>query len=215
MNYFAHGCDFTNDPYFLAGTAVPDWLSVVDRKVRVRRRQAQEFVDHENPRIAALAAGIVQHHADDAWFHDSPAFNELCWQLTVLCRDALPPDAGFRPSFLGHILVEILLDAQLLAARPRCGENYYEALRQVDGRVVQEGVNHMASRPCERLQWLIPAFCQERFLFDYQDDGKLWYRLNQVLRRVRLPELPQSFCTALGEMRQCVAARWMELAPQR
>lgn len=215
MNYLAHGCDFTHNPYFLAGTAVPDWLSVVDRKVRVRRRQAEQYVGHDDPRIAALAAGIVQHHADDEWFHESAAFNELCWKLTVICRDALPPDAGFRPSFLGHILVEILLDAQLLAARPRCGEEYYDALRQVDGHVVQEGVNSMATRPCEQLHWLIPHFCRERFLFDYEDDGKLWYRLNQVLRRVRLPELPRSFCTALGEMRQCVAARWTELAPRR
>ena len=33
MNYFAHGVRFLEDPYFLAGTAVPDWLSVVDRRV--------------------------------------------------------------------------------------------------------------------------------------------------------------------------------------
>ena len=39
MNYFAHGHRFVDDPYFLAGTAVPDWLSVVDRKVRVRAAQ--------------------------------------------------------------------------------------------------------------------------------------------------------------------------------
>lgn len=215
MNYLAHGCDFTHDPYFLAGTAVPDWLSVVNRKMRVRNRQAAAFVEHDDPRIASLAAGIVQHHTDDAWFHESPTFNELCWQLTVRCRDALPPDAGFRPSFLGHILVEILLDAQLLAARPSCADEYYAALRRVDGAIVQEGVNHMAGRKCSRLQWLIPAFCEERFLFDYRDDGKLWFRLNQVLQRVRLPELPPSFCDALGEMRQCIAARWQELAPQR
>ena len=27
--------------------------------------------------IAAMAQGIVQHHHDDAWFHATPAFNEL------------------------------------------------------------------------------------------------------------------------------------------
>ena len=28
VNYFAHGLRFLNRPHFLAGTAVPDWLSV-------------------------------------------------------------------------------------------------------------------------------------------------------------------------------------------
>ena len=29
MNYFAHAIRFLDDPYFLSGTALPDWLSVV------------------------------------------------------------------------------------------------------------------------------------------------------------------------------------------
>ncbi len=36
MNYFAHGYRFIDDPYFMAGTALPDWLSVADRRVRIR-----------------------------------------------------------------------------------------------------------------------------------------------------------------------------------
>jgi hypothetical protein len=215
MNYFAHGCDFVHDPYFLAGTAVPDWLSVTDRKVRVRSHQAQTHLDHEDPRVAALAAGIMQHHADDAWFHDSAVFNELSWKLTVDFRNALPPDAGFRPSFLGHILVELLLDAELLARRGGCGEDYYQAVESIDAKLVQSAVNSMASRPALLLPVMIGGFCRERFLFDYADDGKLCFRLNQVLRRVNLPLLPESFCEALAAARVCVAQRWTELAPDR
>ena len=40
MNYFAHGYAFLDDPYFLAGTAVPDWLSVIDRRMRARSKLA-------------------------------------------------------------------------------------------------------------------------------------------------------------------------------
>ena len=43
MNYFAHGYAFVDDPWFLAGTAVPDWLNVSDRGVRVRERQAEPW----------------------------------------------------------------------------------------------------------------------------------------------------------------------------
>ncbi len=215
MNYFAHGCDFLHDPYFMAGTAVPDWLSVANRKVRVRSHQAASYLEHADPRVASLAAGIMQHHADDAWFHESAAFNELCWSLTVQFRDALPPDAGFRPSFLGHILVEILLDAELLSRRPACGEAYYQAMESIDETLVQQAVNSMAARPASMLPVMIRGFCRERFLFDYQDDGKLCFRLNQVLRRVNLPQLPASFRESLAVARTCVARRWQELAPQR
>ena len=65
MNYFAHGRHFIDDPYFLAGTAVPDWLSVADRRVRVRARQAEQHVASDDPRVSRIAAGIVQHCRDD------------------------------------------------------------------------------------------------------------------------------------------------------
>src|SRR5262245_50971039 len=40
MNYLAHGWRFVGQPYVLAGTAAPDWLSVIDRKIRLRLRTA-------------------------------------------------------------------------------------------------------------------------------------------------------------------------------
>ena len=60
MNYFAHGRPFVDDPYFLAGTAVPDWLNVVDRRVRVRSKQARLFVDSAD---AARGAAGRRHRA--------------------------------------------------------------------------------------------------------------------------------------------------------
>src|SRR4051795_212815 len=77
MNYLAHGWRFASEPYVLAGTAAPDWLSVIDRKVRLRSRTAATFISDADPVLAAIARGVVQHHADDAWFHATLAFNEL------------------------------------------------------------------------------------------------------------------------------------------
>jgi hypothetical protein len=190
---------------------VPDWLNVADRGVRVRSRHAAPFVADADPRVAALARGIVRHHADDAWFHETAAFHELCWRITVLARDALPGDEGFRPSFLGHILVEILLDAALIAEGPDRLDAYYRALEHVDGQAVEEGVNRMAPRSTQRLAALVPLFCQERFLWDYGEDGKLVFRLNQVMRRVKLPELPADFAGVLAAARPLVATRRRDL----
>jgi hypothetical protein len=211
MNYFAHGLPHLEDPYFLAGTAVPDWLNVADRGVRVRTRQAAPFVDHVEDALARLARGIVEHHRDDAWFHETPAFHELCWQLTSAVKQALPDDEGFRPSFLGHILVEILLDAELIRRQPERLQQYYQALGSIDGLTVQSAVNRMAARPTDRLALLVPLFCRERFLWDYLDDGKLLGRLNQVMRRVRLPLLPDALVDVFPSARKLVRARMSEL----
>jgi hypothetical protein len=211
MNYFAHGREFVDDPYFLAGTAVPDWLSVVDRKVRARRQGAAPLTEDADRRTAAIARGILQHHADDAWFHETRAFGELNWRFTAAVRDALAPDDSLRPSFLGHILVELLLDDALICRDPKRLEQYYLAMESVDGTVVEQVVNRIAARTADRLAEFIGLFCRARFLWDYADDGKLLMRLNQVMSRVGLPALPDAFQQVLPDAREQVGRRADEL----
>ncbi len=204
MNYFAHGLPFLDDPYFVAGTAVPDWLSVVDRKVRVRSRDARRFIEDDDQQVAAVARGIVQHHDDDGWFHTTEAFASLCWRFTARVRDVLGGDKGMRPSFLGHILVEILLDAVLIEEQPDMLDAYYLAMARVEPPRVGDAVNRMSARSADRLGEFVALFCQSRFLYDYTDDGKLCYRLNQVMRRVNLAPLPDEFQSILPETREDV-----------
>jgi hypothetical protein len=211
MNYLAHGWRFTDEPYVLAGTAAPDWLSVIDRKVRLRSRSAAAFVDDAGAVLAAVARGVVQHHRDDAWFHATPAFNEQSLAFAVEFRDALPGDEGFRPSFLGHIMVELLLDSALAEDEPRRLDNYYAALAALDPAATEQAISRLATRPVDRLATLIPRFINERFLYDYQDDGKLLTRLNHVMRRVGLPQLPPSLIELFPSMRRHVRERMNEL----
>lgn len=211
MNYFAHGRRFVGEPYFLAGTAVPDWLNVVARRVKARSKHAHLFVADSDPRMAALAGGIVQHHADDRWFHETRAFSELCWNFTARIRDQLPADDGLRPSFLGHILVEILLDASLIAQRPAELESYYASIAAIDAHWLENAVARMATGHPGSLGEFIPLFIRERFLWDYLDDAKLCNRLNQVMRRVNLATLSPTFGNLLPAMRKMVDERRDEL----
>src|SRR6185295_18969823 len=112
-------------------------------RVRVRSKHALPFANDEDPRVAALARGIAQHHFDGGWFHETQAFVELTWEMTVLLRDGLPADEGFRPSFLGHILVELLLDWELITEDPAQLERYYGLFAEIDPLVVQSAVNRM------------------------------------------------------------------------
>ncbi|HZZ26718.1 MAG TPA: hypothetical protein VFE46_01825 [Pirellulales bacterium] len=211
MNYFAHGYRFIEDPYLLAGTAVPDWLSVADRRVRTRPSQAAEFATASDPQVAAVARGIAQHHHDDAWFHNTEAFNQLSWKLAVLCRDALPTEEGVRPSVLGHILLELLLDAALIERNPALLDKYYAAMETVDPTLIERTVNALARNTTDRLAWFIDRFRQVRFLYDYADDAKLLFRLNQVLFRVQLPPLQEAFVGVIAAARQQINAQAAEL----
>ena len=204
MNYLAHARRWIHDPYYLAGTAAPDWLSVIDRRMRLRSKTVGQFVDDPDPLRAAFARGVMQHHADDDWFHQQRSFVELSLQFTLQIRDLLAPDEGFRPSFVGHILVELLLDACLDEDDPQLMPNYYSALAQLDPTIVQTQINGLATKSSELIAVFLPRFIAERFLADYRDDARLLHRLNQVMRRAKLSPLPDSFLQILPAARRAV-----------
>lgn len=182
--------------------------------------------------FAQLAQGILQHLADDRQFHRTQAFLTLSYRLSQQIGELLdnPPwpipqpvpilpsaqqtaslsprptyPAGVYSSFVGHLLLEVLLDAVLIEENPARLEAYYQALDQVDAPFVQEAVNRMASRPTVRLAPWISEFRRLRMLWDYLEDQPLYNRLNQVLHRVGLPRLPEGFLGLLPEARHTVA----------
>ena len=211
MNYFSHALPFLADPYFMAGTAVPDWLAVADRGVRLTAKKVEPFVEHPNPETAAVARGLLQHFRDDWQFHKTRAFTETSLELSVAIRRVLAADSSFRPSFLGHVLIEVLLDWTLAEDNPGGLDSYYRALAAVDPSTVQEAVNHMSARGTDRLAPMISLFCRERILSDYGQDGKLLLRMNQVMRRVGFPPLPEGVRELLPAARQLVRRRQHEL----
>ncbi len=213
MNYFAHALRFLDRPYFVAGTAVPDWLSVADRQVRVRTKLIEPLLRDDRLPLSEVAAGAWQHLHDDGWFHSTRAFFEVSTSLAVSFRKVLGPDDSHRTSFLGHIVTELLIDAELIERHPGQIERYYEVLRSIEPLVVQQAVNAMAKASTERLAPLIPRFLDERFLPDYLSDERLLHRLNQVMRRVKLPPLPAEVESVLCLARPIVCERLSELLP--
>ena len=211
MNYFAHALHFLDRPYFVAGTGVPDWLTVADRGARVRPKRAARLAEDSQADTAAVAAGVLQHVRDDRRFHRCRAFAELSLELTAAARKALGADAGLQAPFLGHVLVEVLLDASLVAGEPVRLEAYWRALDSVDPMLVEQVVNRMATRPTTRLAPMISRFRRERILRDYLEDDKLFVRLNQVMRRVKLAPLPERLRELLPQSRRLVEERRSEL----
>jgi hypothetical protein len=211
MNYFSHALPFLDNPYFIAGTAVPDWLGVVDRRVRVRAKNVEPLVDDPDPVVAAVARGLRQHFRDDAVFHGTRAFAESTLELSAALRPILAADAGFRPSFLAHVLLEVLLDWTLAEDHPGSLDAYYRAVETIDPGEVQRAVNRMATCPTDRLAPMILLYCRERILWDYARDEKLLLRMNQVMRRVGFAPLPDEVRELFPAARQLVRRRQSEL----
>ena len=149
MNYFAHGIRFLDRPWFLAGTALPDWLSVIDRRVRLRPKLLTPIADGSSTVEAELAAGALRHIEDDRWFHKTRAFAEATARLTRIFRDYLGPGDGFRCGFLGHITSELILDALLIEKYPERLDTYYDVLQHLDGRRLTEAVSTLAGQPVD------------------------------------------------------------------
>lgn len=192
MNYLAHGYRFIQSPLLLAGTAIPDWLSVVDRKVRLRTHRIRAQLDHLSPEDRQIATGALQHLHDDDRFHSSPTFLMLESELSRRFRALMPDPFDHRPAFLGHIVTELLLDDAIAHNHPQVLHDYYDALEQISPEQIQSLVNRLATHATDQLAWFIHRFRKSRFLFDYQDDNRLLTRLNQVLRRVTLPEMSEN-----------------------
>ncbi len=211
MNYFSHGYQYLDRPHFLIGTAMPDLLSVADRKVRLRSRRVEPFADGSQTPEAEFAAGVLQHLYDDQWFHRSDAFTNVTAQLGAWFRDSLPPDEGFRPGFLGHLVMELLLDSELIRRHPEKLDEYYRVMDSHDPLWVQTRINAMTRDSTDRVAPLLPLFLRERFLWDYLDPAKLLTRLNQVMRRIKLNALPDSFVEVLERGRLLVATHADEL----
>lgn len=207
MNFLCHAIPYFQDPLKAVCTGIPDWMSAVDRKIRARRKMAVVHLQSPDPVLRSVASGIVQHIDDDRWFHGTEAFVKTNLELAVQLRDLLPEDTGFRPMFVGHILIEMLLDAGWIRRDRKIAENYYRTLREIDANQVQSSVNLITGKPTDRLAHVIGRFTEVEFLYDYLDPTALLMRLNQVMKRVRLQPLPKDLLPWLVAADKLVESR--------
>ncbi len=142
MNYFAHGIRFLDRPWFVAGTALPDWLSVVDRRVRLRPKGVAPFADGSRSPEAELAAASSSTSKTTIGSTKRGRSRSRRAVSRDLFRDFMGPGDGFRCGFLGHITSELLLDAILIERDPDRLDAYYAVLEQLDGRRLADGRHH-------------------------------------------------------------------------
>jgi hypothetical protein len=207
MNFLCHAIPYFDDPIVAVSTAIPDWLSVVDRKIRARERMAVAALESEDASLRRVARGILHHIRDDRWFHGTAAFVETNLLLAVRLRELLPGDEGFRPMFVAHITIEMLLDAFWIRQRADLAETHYEQIDTVSPELIERCVNTITGRPTDRLAETIRRYAAVKFLYDYLDHERTLVRLNQVMRRVGLAEMPQTVVAWVSNAAELVESR--------
>jgi hypothetical protein len=203
MNFLSHALPYLDQPLVAVATGIPDWLSIVDRRIRARGRAALQHVDSDDDELRRVAMGILRHIEDDRWFHTTEAFVDTNLCLAVELREWLPGDAGFRPTFVSHILIEMFLDAFWIDEDRGTAERYYGAIEATGYATIQRCVNTITGQPTERLIEVMERFVASRFLYDYLDHDRLLFRL-KISGRVtpRSPAADRIACL-LETCRQC------------
>lgn len=220
MNYLAHALAFLDNDdtdghggFRIAGTSLPDWLRIVDKRARLRPDVLHAVVVDDDARFAALRDGARRHHDDDLRFHADDAFDAVASSVAARLR-ALDP--GLRASTLGHVLVEMLVDAALMRQRPGLIERYYDVLDEVDEARVAAFARRATQRPLEHAEYLIDRFRRTRFLLAYGDDDGVLDCLVGVCRRAGLQPPPPSSRAVISSARHDVgplAARFFGEPP--
>ncbi|MCP4502119.1 MAG: hypothetical protein GY822_19345 [Deltaproteobacteria bacterium] len=199
MNYLCHARNQTN-AWRAVGTLLPDFLSMF-RASRLRPRKIASEEILVTAAQKSLREGVLLHFKEDAWFHTLPVFTSITGDLTSELREVAereareqpPRQRPFRAHFFAHILLEMLLDAAWEEENQGATEKLYEQLGSLSFSEVEKEV-HAFLRASE-VEVLPPvAFSLKRFvesglLFDYHDDERILFRLEQVGSRVRQPPL--------------------------
>lgn len=213
MNCLSHAWKYLDDPWFAAGTCLPDWLGMVDRKARMRRGRIDQFLQ-DGPADdweQRLARGVLQHLADDEVFHSSPIFLQLSNEVSRMVSAAAPCDNSHRAPFVGHIVVELQLDAAIETESPGTLDKYYAALSSICPVRMEASVNRVATKPTDQLVRFMEKYLNSRFLFAYLDDSQLLQQVNRIMNRVGMDALPATLLPSLNASRKLVWENRREL----
>lgn len=202
MNSFSHALPFLSQPYVAVGCFVPDVLGACDRRCRVRKKKAKLHLEESDQILADVATGVVQHHEDDRWFHRTAKFNTLNMDFTIRFRDSFGNSQSMRSHLIGHVLIEMFLDWFLEEKFPGSLAKFYDVLKEIDPARVEQSVNQFATQKTDKLTSALEFFAKERYIFDYETDSGVHYRMSRVLQRLNLDPLPEACLPWLATVRE-------------
>jgi len=171
-------------PPYVVGSALPDLLPLAADRVRLRpvlvERQPAPTAEE-----AALRVGVLVHLATDAAFHKTQAFAGAQAEAGRLLDQAAFGGIRVRRFFLGHVLVELALDAFLLRGDPTIADGFYVAFAAADRACVTRWMEAAVGQPLPDLPAVLMRFARSRYLYQYADDEGVATGLSRLCARAR------------------------------
>lgn len=190
MNLVAHyflDRDLVNS-YFTVGAATPDLLSIYNSGVRIKGRHLQLLGDEELGQITPpFLNGLERHFFADGVFHTSPLFTSSTRRISKMLEDYFPGLEIQRKFFVGHILLELLLDKVLINRNPGILESYYGHFESLQPfRDVRRSIEIAVGKSLPNYERYMDKFLRKRFLYQYAEFDHIGWILKRILRRVRI-----------------------------
>jgi hypothetical protein len=135
----------------------------------------------ETDSILQVHNGILAHFAGDKKFHSSVYFAEAnAFAIQSFIGEGLSREK-YRHSVLAHLVVEMLIDAQILHLHPEVGHNFYEALSNAGEKELMKYFEHFGLREHGNgFLAKLRGFQKSKFLFMLKENEKVLFGLEKI-----------------------------------
>ncbi|MEM0995846.1 MAG: hypothetical protein AAGN35_02150 [Bacteroidota bacterium] len=190
MNFISHfyADRGVQDALFIVGTVTPDLMSIYNAKYRVKNSHLNKFDRLAHPEVPrSFLKGLERHFFVDRIFHDSDNFRRETERISQELPLRLPQYDIQRKFFIGHLLLELLMDKIIIDRDPRILEEFYGHF--ADARQyapLQQFTGLVAGHTLGTYVSFLRKFYENKYLYKYQEYAHLIWVLGQLLRRVRV-----------------------------
>lgn len=183
MNFLSHYQVHSRDVHeFNFGLLFPDFLGILNRDYKLGQYKS----DYAGP-SNHFVEGLDYHVRADAYWHDCVYFKEKCQLLKDVFTSFGFGERPYRPFFMTHVALELLIDRQLVLKDEAVCENMYHSLANVDS-VFLDGLFQQRGET-ERMLNFLKNFIDRRYVFSYGDNEMFVYALNRLFSRIGHPQL--------------------------
>ena len=198
MNYLSHFLvDHKKDnPNYNFGLALPDLVNISKRGWRAESKAFPVA----NKNVNEIWEGYQQHFTADAQFHNSDFFEKHSKRLRKEFEERGLNQPGIRLFFVGHVLLEMLLDRHIVKTRRNIADLFYEQLDLVIDSDIESFFEAAGDKIPDRFLEFFGKFKNSKYLFTYAENEGMFYALNRLLRRTRQPEFEAQHEAAFNEL---------------
>jgi hypothetical protein len=193
MNFISHfyiDRDVQNS-LFIVGSITPDLMSIYNSSLRIKKSHLNRFQSNLHPDVPqSFVDGLARHFFVDRVFHSSVHFQAETQRISRELAQRFPQYDIQRKFFIGHILLELLLDKILIDSNPDLLEDFYAHFSQAEEYpLIQNATAEISGHDLPKYTSFLKKFHDHKYLRQYQKYEHISFVLNHILRRVKITKI--------------------------